>query len=296
MAPVISPPQPLRILFLGDVANRIQTGALQPQRDALNELKQDVQMWRTILKGNGTLISKMLAAAYLHADLILTADLIADPNIDLKPLEDVLDPLLLPFDLKDFRIGNAFAVEFRGTAALYKTITFANEYALSPGPPWRQRTWNAVQAHFFKPNATTNMSAAMAAQWVALGNSDADQFSLTRDAYREWLGFNAPRLSPALLYNPIGKILVRIATANIDTYSLRAYDVAAYQRLVYFAFQLKRQRVATTDIAAFLKAHPDWSTHPVDGKPFSWDSATAELAVNTLGEHPKGQRFSVTLR
>jgi hypothetical protein len=61
-------------------------------------------------------------------------------------------------------------------------------------------------------------------------------------------------------------------------------------------FQLKRQHIATPDIASFLKAHPEWSTHPVDGNPFRWDVDTAELTVNTLGEHPKEQRFSVTLR
>ena len=147
-APPIFVPQPVRVLFLADVANRIQTGSLQQQRDVLNDLQQDLQMWRTILKGDGTLLFKMVAVASLHADLILLADLIADPSTDLNSLGDSLDPVLLPFDLKDYRIGNAFAAEFRGTAALYKTITFANEFALSPAPPWRQRTWNAVQAHF----------------------------------------------------------------------------------------------------------------------------------------------------
>jgi hypothetical protein len=77
---------------------------------------------------------------------------------------------------------------------------------------------------------------------------------------------------------------------------LRAYDVAAYQRLIYLVFQLKRQHIVAADVASFMKAHPDWSTHPVDGKPFRWNAETAELAVNTLGEHPKDQRFGVTLR
>jgi hypothetical protein len=89
---------------------------------------------------------------------------------------------------------------------------------------------------------------------------------------------------------------VNLSAAHKNSYSLRAYDVAAYQRLVYLAYQLKRQHIATDDIPAFLKAHPEWSTHPVDGKPFQWNADSGEIAVNTLGDHSPGQRFSVMLR
>jgi hypothetical protein len=89
---------------------------------------------------------------------------------------------------------------------------------------------------------------------------------------------------------------VALPGSQKDSYLLRAYDVAAYQRLVYLVFQLKRQHIATADVASFLKAHPEWSTHPVDDGTFRWNAQTAELAVNTLGPHPKDQRFSVTLR
>lgn len=296
MAPVITPPQPLRILFLADVANRFQMGSPRQQRDALDDLDQDLQLWRTILKGDGTLIGKMLAAASLHADLILLADLIADPGTDLNSLGDALDPVLLPFDLEDYRIGNAFAAEFRGTAALYKTITFTNVYAVSPSSTWLQRTSNAVQAHFFKIDATDNLGAQQAARWVALGDSEPSQFLVNSAANRGWIKANVLHLSPGFIYNPTGKILAAVAVSQNDAYFLRVFDVAAYQRLVYLVFQLKRQHIATADVPAFLSAHSDWSTHPVDGQTFTWNKETGELAVNTLGENSKERRFSVVLR
>jgi hypothetical protein len=293
LAPLVFVSPQLRILFLSDIAIRLQTGTLRERGEALDDIQQDLQMWKVVLQGDGTVLSKVLAVASLHGDLILMADLIADPSTDPSSLSDALDSILLAFDPKDYRIGNAFAAEFRVTAALYKTITFANEYKLSPAPPWRQRTWNAVQAHFFKVNATENMGAAQAAQWVALGNSEPAQFYLNRERYREWLKDNGPHLSPTFLYNPTGKILAALAGSQNDAYMLRVFDVAAYQRLVYLAFQLKRQHVMNPDVASFLKAHPEWSIHPVDGKPFSWNAESGELAVNTLGPHPTGQRFSV---
>jgi hypothetical protein len=297
IAPVISVPQQLRVLFLGSVANRVHTGTPQQQREALTDLQRDLQTWRTVLKGDGTLIGKMLAAAWLHGDLILLADLIQDPSYDLKPLDDVLDPTLSPFDPKDYRIGNAFLAEWRGVATLYRTISAANEYTVSAAlPSWRKRMENAFEAHFFKINATENMSAPQAAHWAALMDSEASQFLQNREVSRQWLEENEPHFSLNSFYNPVGKILVRVAMSQNDSYPLRVYDVAAYQRLVYLAYQLKHQHVNTADVPAFLKSHPDWSTHPVDRKLFGWNPETAELAVNTLGEHPKDQRFSVTLR
>jgi len=297
MAPLITPPQSLRTLFLADVANRIQTGTPEQQRDALDDLQQDLQLWRTVLNGDGTLISKMLSVAFLHSDMILLADFITDPATDLKSFEDVIDPMVLPFDLKDYRIGNAFAAEFRSTASVYKTITAASELTGTYASSSRlNRIGNAFQAHFFKPNATENMGAEIVAHWVVLGDSDPSKFQKNRQAYQEWLEKEGPHLSPSYIYNPIGKILASLNGTQYDSYPLRAYDVAAYQRLVCLAYQLKHQHIATADVAAFMKAHPEWSTHPVDGKSFRWNEQLSELAVNTLGEHPRDQRFSVILR
>jgi hypothetical protein len=297
MAPVIVLPQYLRALFLADVANRIQAGSASQQRDALADLQLDIQLWQKVLRGDGNLISKMVAVAWLHGDLILVADLISDPSIELKSLDDRLDPILLPWDLKDYRIGAAFAAEYRARATLYATITAANEMVgTSASSNWTSRVSNAVQAHFFKPNATENMDAEFTAREIALADSEPSEFERNRQTYESWLEKDGPRPSPTYLYNPMGKILVNLSAAHKNSYSLRAYDVAAYQRLVYLAYQLKRQHIATDDIPAFLKAHPEWSTHPVDGKPFQWNADSGEIAVNTLGDHSPGQRFSVMLR
>jgi hypothetical protein len=297
MAPVIVLPPYLRSLFLAEVANRIQIDSLPQQHQALTDLRKDIELWRTVLTGDGNLISKMVAVAWLHGDLILVADLIADPSIDLMSLDDLLDPILFPWDLKDYRIGNAFAAEYRARATLYETITAAHEMVgTSASSYWANRVANAFQAHFFKPNATENMDAEFTARLIALCDSEPSELERNRQTYENWLEKEGPHLSPSYIYNPMGKTLASLSASEKDSYSLRVYDVAAYQRLVYLAYQLKRQHVTTADVPAFLKAHPDWSTHPVDDGTFSWKPETGELAVITLGEHPKGQRFSVILR
>jgi hypothetical protein len=95
------------------------------------------------------------------------------------------------------------------------------------------------------------------------------------------------------VYNPIGKLLAGIAAPTGVTYPLRAWDAAALQRLVRAGYEIRRQRIAPADIPAFLKQHPEWSTHPADGRPFLWSADVGELRVQTIGEQPHGRRFSI---
>jgi N-acetyl-anhydromuramyl-L-alanine amidase AmpD len=161
---------------------------------------------------------------------------------------------------------------------------------------WPNRIWNAFQAHFFKRNATENQDAEVTARRIALADSAPTEYLRNRQAYEDWLEKDGPHLSVADIYNPMGETLVGLSVAQKDTYTLRAYDVAAYQRLVSLVFQLKRQHIAPAAVAAFMTAHADWSTHPVDGKPFHWDETSGEIAVNTLGDRRKEQRFSIVLQ
>ncbi len=298
-------PQPVRALFLADVANRIQAGALQERRAALDDLLQDVRMWQLVLKGNGDLASKMVAVASLHADFLLLADMIADPSSDPALLEGHQGAAISQFDLADWKIGSVFGAEFRMRASHFMALqpfeiipsaaTLVSDTHVRSST-WWGRLWNAFTLHFFKVNATMNLSAAQMMQLAALADSDPARFSRTREAYRDWLERNETLFSPTIVYNPIGKILVGTAAATWEDFPMRVLDVAAFQRLVCLAFQLRVQRIRTTDVASFLTQHPEWSTHPIDAKPFRWNPATGELAVNTVARHPQGQRFSVIVR
>jgi hypothetical protein len=76
-------------------------------------------------------------------------------------------------------------------------------------------------------------------------------------------------------------------------YPLRAWDVAALQRLVRAGYEIRRRQTPKADIAGFLSQHPEWATHPGDGRPFVWDPDALELRVQTIGEQPAGRRFSI---
>jgi len=298
LEPIYYVPLPLRCLFLADLALRIQTSNQKSQLVALNDLSQDLLMWRAVLKGDGTLLSKMIASGALHADLLLLADMIADPGTDLELFDAAEQQAITPFELTDWRISGAFGAEMRANAPLFTQVaTMASARTGYDGTPvpWWQRSLARLQGHFFKVNATENLQARHVAQLIGLADSDPSQFSVKREQYRQWLSKNDAIFSPAVLFNPTGKVLLEVAVPAYEGYSPRVYDVAALQRLVYLVYQIRRQAIDSSAVPAFLKQHPGWSTHPIDGRPFTWNAVTEELAVATVGNNPEGQRFSVIL-
>jgi hypothetical protein len=298
LAPFYFVPQQFRCLYLSDIADRIQTGSLQQKRLAIEDLSQDLHTWKLMLTGEGTLISKMIASASLHRDLMVLAEAVTDPSTDLVLFEGKQGDVLTPFPTIDWNIGDAFGAEFRTTVPLYDQMTSA-KWALSGRDEarvtWWQRLWLAFQMQFFKYNATENLSARQMVQLTKLAASDPQRFTAASEEYHAWLRDNEDIYSPRTLFNPIGKILVSIAAPAYEGYVVRAYDVAAFQRLVYLAYQIRRQGIELAKIPGFLKQHPEWSTHPVNGTPFRWNQQSKELTVDPVGPNPIGRRLSVVL-
>lgn len=297
LAPAIFVPTEVRYLFLEDTVLRLRSGSARAQRAALDELVADVGLWRRVLTGQGLVISKMLALAYLESDYLVLADMIADPHAAVPVGPDDADTAAPLFALRDFDLGAAFAAEFRVQASLLEqtqylyTIGWTPQAARSGAPrSWTDRLGSEVSGHFFKLNATVNLFAQQAQRLVDLapgpGVAAADR-KLADSSRSAWSLIGA--------YNPIGKLLAGIAAPAGVTYPLRAWDAAALQRLVRAGYEIRRQRIAPADVPAFLTQHPEWSTHPGDGRPFVWRPESAELGVQTIGEQPQGRRFSIRI-
>ena len=295
LAPAVFVPTEVRYLFLEEAVLRLRGASAREQRSALDQLIADVGLWRRVLTGQGLLISKMLALAYLESDYLVLADMIADPHsaIPLGPEDaDNAAPL---FALRDFDLGPAFAAEFRVQASLLEQTQYLYTIGWTPaaartGAPrlWTDRLGSEISAHFFKLNATVNLFAQQAERLMALapgpGVAAADK-KLADSSLSAWSLLGA--------YNPIGRLLAGIAAPMGVTYPLRAWDAAALQRLVRAGYEIRRQRIAPAEVAAFLARHPEWSTHPGDGRPFLWLPESGEIRVQTIGDQPQGRRFSI---
>ncbi|HEX4619657.1 MAG TPA: hypothetical protein VH135_07990 [Steroidobacteraceae bacterium] len=295
LAPAVYVPTEVRYLFLENTVLRLRGGSAREQRAALDELIADVGLWRRVLTGQGLLISKMLALAYLQSDYLVLADMIADPHSPVPLGPDDPETAAPLFALHDFELGTAYAAEFRVQASLLEQTQYLYTIGWVPQPArtgaprgGADRLGSKISGHFFKLDATVNLFADQAQRLMALAPGPqvaAADKALADSSRTAW--------SLGGVYNPIGKLLAGIAAPAGVTYPLRAWDAAALQRLVRAGYEIRRQRIAPADIPAFLAQHPEWSTHPGDGRPFVWQAGTGELAVQTIGQQPPGRRFSI---
>jgi hypothetical protein len=294
------PPSQLRRLFLADTALDVKRAAgIEKKQAALQRLRDDVETWRRMLIGEGTLISKMLAIVGLHSDYMFLGDMIADSSVELAPLSPAIDDILTRVGSEDWKMRDIFAFEYRVGESMMQQIRRNQPPLFGPlpevdheGTRWWEPYWGRLQWHFFKFNATDNSRAHLMIELQRAANSDPSNLLSAQKQVAAWIdqdfGFG-----PGMIYNPIGKLTVAISAPAYENYPLRVYDVAAYARAVRLAYEIRLQQIATTDVPAFSRQHTEWSTHPVSGEPFAWDPVAGRLTVPTMGKTSTDRRFDV---
>ena len=285
-APIAYIPSELSRLFLANLVLRMRSDDPQMRKQALSDLEADVRLWRVMLAAGGSLASKMVAIAYLHRDGSLLADVLADPHAAIPAGADDAAALAPLFPLDDWNIGNVYPYEFLVAHSVVGQVrTSARARSDSTDSGWTQRFSEAVGRHFFKLNATTNLFADQADRLTAA----AAQGALRSSAASGDNLFAKIRM----VYNPSGKIVVSIGESGYDDYPRRAWDGAAFQRLVRLSYEIRRQRIDPAAIPQFMNQHPEWSTHPSDGRSFIWDAAAGTIRVETLGKDTSGRVYFV---
>lgn len=291
-------PRSLRALYLASIADAVQSGTDTERRTGIKSLAADVALWRRMLQGEGALVSKMIATAYLHADFILLADMIEDRGVPLNQIQESAASLLEPWPVDSWKIGKVFSTEYRRWSAELTDSSEDPEHFLdgpSISPVWLQRRSTDFGRPFVKPNATRNLQLRILEPLIAAADGDPARYPENARAYLDWYERLPSKTFPAILYNPIGKSLLYLGGPGSLDYPLRAYDVAAFQRLVVLSYQLRAQSIAPADVPGFMAAHPEWSTHPVERVPFAWNAQSAEIRVIPRAKTQPGRRFGIRI-
>jgi hypothetical protein len=295
LSPLYLAPSDVRNLFLASVSLQLQAGDDAQVKAALKSLRRDVEFWHRMITGEGTLISKMIAVASLQTDSLVLSDMIADPR---TAIPQNMDEFLPQFDVSDWNISNAFTAEFRVHEFMYRQVRALSDGHWQPPDSSRAaRVWirisSPIEGQFFKLNATENLSAKAMNELAGFAALDPSTFAMEQARIKKWEQDYADFFSVRTVYNPVGKVLVAIATPFYTDYVFRPYDAAALQRLVRLSFEIRRQRISPSAIPGFMKIHPEWSTHPADGRPFVWKPVTGEIAIRPIAKQPADRRFSV---
>ena len=286
-------PSQIRPLFLANFAVQMKSRNSSQQKTVLMDIDRDIRVWRTMLGGEAGLLSKMIAVIYLQEDYLMLSDMIADSTIDLSSFSNELEHLAMPIDQGDWKIGKAFTYEFRMMTNMLSQMGRDADAQLDAAK-WWERLWGHLWFHFYKARATVNLNAKTMQQLITIADGEPEKTYAARDAYSTWVRKNLT-FGLNFAYNPVGKTLVGTPLPPYENYLLRAYDGAALQRMVKLGYEIRRQKIAATDIPAFIHQHPEWATHPVSGQSFSWDAEKSEIAMKPVGEQPEGSRFKISV-
>ena len=292
-------PKEIRSLFLANVALRMKSRDARLQTKAMADLEKDIQIWRTMLVGNGSLISPMIAVANLQADFLLLADMIADQSLDLSVFAVAIERMTTPFDPSDWKISKSFVYEYRVIATVYEQLERdagalwrSGQVEGAGQTEWWQRGLAQIQFHFFKKNSTLNLNAEAVSYHIKMADAKPEAMLAAQQAIIEWQEKSSV-FGLGMVHNPIGKILVEIAAPSYGDYALRAFDAAALQRLVKLGYEIRRQAIPEKDIPQFIQKHPEWATHHVSGEFFQWNEERGEIALKPVAKQQKGRRFSI---
>jgi len=297
------PSSRVRKLYLGWIAQRLKSGNVSEQKAALDDLAADLTTWRIMSFGTGSLVPKTLAFVYIQADTLLLADMLADRSIKIEPLVPQLDRITTPAELVDWRLGDALPGEFRmfQTAVDHadshplRTLDALKRFnSIDESKPFEYHAlfWEPVLRYFYKKNATDNLRAEDALKGIAFASLKPSDFLAARDEYSKWREQHMNFLNFRILDNPMGKLLLSEMTFSAEVYGLRGYEVAATQRLLRLTYEIRRQRIPLNQIPNFIAAHPEWASHPVSGKPYTFNPDTNSISFTPVSGGVKSWRFS----
>ena len=252
--------------WLVRAALAVQAGKIE---DALSAVERDIAFQRVMLGGARTLIGKMVAAANYTRDLAFVADLLQTSTADLKPFAPRLTEMLKPIAPAALRMDAALDTEFGMSKQALKNPAAA-------GSVGQGSVYEMIGTRlFYKPNATINKAYA---SYMRIAEQSRRPLAvLARDGQKpdpasEELKFRD------YIDNPIGNILLQIATPSFASYALRLHDLDAYNRLAGLGAEIIAADVGAEGVADFVAKSDARFYDPYSGKPMAWDAGTRQLS------------------
>lgn len=286
-APFAYVPSDVRNLFVANFVARMHASSKIDRQAAMRDICADIQTWRIMLTAEGSILSKMIAIANLHGDFAVIGDMLADPALDVSDVAgpDFENTVLV--NARDWQIGNAFRSEFRAINQFLSEMALSLETGKGKWiDPEEQHFWwrmhaARIESHFLKLQATENLYALKMGQLQVLGNAPPAEFKMRMTQWREWEATHAQTLGLQSLYNPLGRSMFDVGSGIDDEYPERAQDLAAFERAVRLAYEIRMNRIANSDIPAYIR-HSELAMYPATGEEATWDATRSQLSVRPM--------------
>jgi hypothetical protein len=144
--------------------------------------------------------------------------------------------------------------------------------------------WNRLQMRFFKRNDTLNLQWALVQQEEAASAAPCSELA----ARQKELLTMAKIPVVKFLYNPIGKILFKIAVPNADHYPMVLCDLQAMQSITALQLEMRGRGLTGTEAVEYLRNRSDDYLNPYTHQPFVWDPVRKTLTFAPVAQRDQG--------
>jgi len=262
----------------------------------LKRIGSGITTARMYLASSEQLLPRMIFANILHRHAVVVAGLAVEFPDAAAAEQAQLAKWLAPLTAPERSVAPAFSSEFQVMHNVFASLTkdsrawdlFGGETSV---PQW-------IQMRFLQPNASANLLAAIMTDEQRLTALPADKLVAEFPALEQRRAARRASNEGFSVRNPVGRMLVELASVDYTQYALRMHDLDAHLRLAALAAEIGARRLEPGAIAGYVTAASAPAVDPYTGKPFKWDAEKRELSTSSQAKgqrHARGGRFVARL-
>lgn len=281
-------PQPLDLtneLYSAISAIKLQEGDVGA---FIQRIAGEAKFQRMVLRGNSSFTSKLIAlSGVFRAANLASAAVQNQPALAREHYAALLN-ITQPLTIAERNFESVMVGELRGIA-LASTLSFGD--ANEDGSLFSRLSTNFA----LKNNATLNLYYRNLSAWRDLLQLPTEQYPAAEEAVLDRLTNPWRDGYVHMIYNPVGKFLLRYSSPKYATYPRRIIDFDGRLRLFSLQIQIAAQGIPESDIPAFLRNVDPQFRDPYTGQPMQWDK-TRGLHFKGHGKGTQGQDGFISVK
>lgn len=224
----------------------------------------EAKFYRMVLRGNSGFLSKLMAIVGINRTARLVSDAVrAHPNIAKEYYETLLT-ISHPLSAAERSLESVVMSDIKYLAS---TLVYGAD---EPDTSWHDRLLTRFS---LKYNATINFKYRDLPGWRDLSQRPTEKYLAAEKAALAKLTSPWRGNYVHMMYNPMGKLLTGLGSANYSDYLRRMIDSDGKLRLVSLQIQIAAQQIPEAEIPAFLESADPRFRDPYTGQPMQWNKA-----------------------
>jgi ribosomal protein S17E len=235
-------------------------------------LSKDLSFWRIILENNNLLITKMVAIAAIHNDIQISAYVIQSGDLSTNQILNIQQNISLLNQKERDMLNN---MQFEIKSVMSNFYNMLDDYSILNKPN------NYLDQFFYHPlyQPQASINQFFTVNLKSINQINALESPAFYQAFKkeEW-SYQPEFKSPISLYNPSGKLVVKLGSGTYKDYLARVHDLNAMLVLLNLRIELALNNDQNITSVVNNSNHKN----PYTNQPFDYDPEAQTIGFDCL--------------